>query len=153
MKRGTKKKQAKSRRLRVELQPSVPAAIEIEDPWCDLPLEPVLVLDSPGHRPVRMCLGCRERQPQDCLLRLQLDAEGIVIVERSSQRLPGRSAYVCPRSGCLDAVLRRGDIVFKRSKYDKIIVRLDARQAERLRYAFKFAARRMRGSIGVGPRG
>ena len=106
-----------------------------------------------GYRPMRMCLGCRERQPQDCLIRLQLNADGIVIIERHSKLLPGRSAYVCPRNGCLDAVLRRDGIVFKRSKYDKIIVRLDAWQAERLRYAFKFAARRMRGSIGVGPSG
>lgn len=126
---------------------------ESEEPWCDLPLDAALAEATVGHRPMRMCLGCRERQPQDSLIRLQLDADGIVIVERPAQRLPGRSAYVCPRSGCLDAVLRRGDIVFKRSKYDKIIVRLDARQAERLRYAFKFAARRMRSSIGVGPRG
>lgn len=100
-----------------------------------------------------MCFGCRERQPQDEMIRLQLDERGIVIVEHPDSRLPGRSGYLCPHNGCLDAMLRRGEIVFKRSKYDKIIVRLDIRQVERLRYAFKFAARRLRGNIGVGPRG
>lgn len=104
------------------------------------------------HRPLRMCLGCRERLPQEELVRLQLVQEGVVIVERGPQRRPGRSVYFCPRLGCFDAMARRGEIPFKRSKYDKIIVRLDARQVERLRYAFAHAARRLRGALGVGPR-
>jgi len=99
-----------------------------------------------------MCLGCRERAPQDELLRLQLTSEKVVIIEHNAQRLPGRSVYLCPRLGCLDAVLRRGEIIFKRSKYDKIIVCLEPRQAERLRFAFKHAARRLRAALGVGPK-
>jgi predicted RNA-binding protein YlxR (DUF448 family) len=93
-----------------------------------------------------MCLGCRERLPQDELIRVQLTAEGIVIIERRDQRVPGRSVYLCPDKDCFDRVMRRGDgINFKRSKYDKIIVRLEPRQAERLRYVFEHAARRFRG--------
>lgn len=98
-----------------------------------------------------MCLGCRERLPQDELLRLQLSSEGVVIVEHKAQFKGGRSVYFCPKLGCLDKALRQGELVFKRSKYDKIIVRLDQRQAERLRYAFSFAARRLRSALGVGP--
>jgi predicted RNA-binding protein YlxR (DUF448 family) len=104
-----------------------------------------------AHRPVRMCLGCRERQHQDELVRMQMTKEGVVIVEHEDQRQPGRSVYFCPNVECVDKVLRRGEIAFKRSKYDKIIVRLEFRQAERLRFAFAHAARRLRGSIGVGP--
>ena len=99
-----------------------------------------------------MCLGCRERLPQDELVRMQLTADGVVIVEHPDQLLSGRSVYFCPRLGCLDAVLRRGEITFKRSRYDKIIVCLEPRQAERLRYAFGHAARRLRGALGVGPK-
>jgi predicted RNA-binding protein YlxR (DUF448 family) len=93
-----------------------------------------------------MCLGCRERLPQDELLRLQLTREGVVLIERADQRQPGRSVYFCPDRDCFDKVFRRGEgIVFKRSKYDKITVRLEPRQVERLRYTFEHAARRFRG--------
>jgi predicted RNA-binding protein YlxR (DUF448 family) len=98
-----------------------------------------------------MCIGCRERHFQDELLRLQPTAEGITIVEHRAQFKSRRSVYLCPKIGCLDKVLRRGEIVVKGSKYDRITVRLDARQAERLRYAFSFAARRLRALLGVGP--
>jgi predicted RNA-binding protein YlxR (DUF448 family) len=98
-----------------------------------------------------MCLGCRERLCRDELIRLQLTAEGIVIVEHKDQIKDGRSAYLCPKVQCLDKALRHAELVFKRSKYDRISVRLDQRQAERVRYAFSFAARRLRSALGVGP--
>ncbi len=104
------------------------------------------------HQPVRMCLGCRERVNQNELIRFKMTREGVEIVERETDLLGGRSVYFCPKQGCLDKVLNRGEMVFKRSKYDKIGVCLEPRQVERLRYAFSFAARRLRGDIGVGPR-
>ena len=104
------------------------------------------------HTPTRMCLGCRERVPQDELIRLQLRAGRVVIIEHRSQLQPGRSIYFCPRLGCLDRALAKGELVFKRAKYDKIIVRLEPKQAARLRFAFAHAARRMRIRQGVGPR-
>jgi predicted RNA-binding protein YlxR (DUF448 family) len=100
-----------------------------------------------------MCVGCRERHYKDELLKLQPTNEGIHIVEHKAQLKMRRSVYLCPKIGCLDKVLRRGEIVVKGSKYDRIIVHLDARQAERLRYAFSFAARRLRALLGVGPEG
>jgi len=93
-----------------------------------------------------MCIGCRERLAQDELIRLQPTAEGVVVIERAEQRVHGRSIYLCPDKDCFDRMLRRSEgIIFKRSKYDKIIVRLEPRQVERLRYVFKHAARRFRG--------
>lgn len=108
--------------------------------------------ESTHHYPIRSCLGCRERLPQDELVRLQLTREGVKIVEHKAQRLGGRSVYVCPKTGCLEKALKRGHLVFKRAKYDKMIVYLEKKQAARLRYAFQHAARRLRGRMGVGPR-
>lgn len=100
---------------------------------------------------MRMCLGCRERQPQDELIRLQQKGGKVYIVEHADKRVPGRSVYFCPKVGCLEKVLKRGEIIFKRSRYDKIVVYLESQQAARLRYAFMHAARRLRASLGVGP--
>jgi predicted RNA-binding protein YlxR (DUF448 family) len=97
-----------------------------------------------------MCIGCRERLPQDELIRVQLSAEGVVIVEHKATRRPGRSVYLCPDADCIGKVIRRGEIAFRKTKYDKIIVRLEPRQAERLAYALEHAARRLRARLGVG---
>ena len=106
----------------------------------------------PKHQPIRMCLGCKERLPRQELVRLQLTPNGTEIIEHPSRIRPGRSIYLCPKLGCADRALRKGELVFKRSKYDKIIVRLEPKQAARLRYKFSHAARRLRGEIGVGPK-
>jgi predicted RNA-binding protein YlxR (DUF448 family) len=103
-----------------------------------------------------MCIGCRERLPQDELLRLQYlpnlsGRDRVVVVEHRAQRSAGRSVYCCPKLGCLDRQLKRGEIVIKGAKHDKIIVRLEPRQCERLRYEFQYAARRLRAAMGVGP--
>ena len=89
--------------------------------------------------------------PQDELIRLQLKNGRVVIVEHRGARQPGRSVYFCPKVGCLDRILKKGSITFKRAKYDKIIVHLEPRTAARLRYAFTHAARRLRAKLGVGP--
>jgi len=103
------------------------------------------------YRPTRMCLGCHERLPAEELVRLQRKGEKVIVVEHRDMRVEGRSVYLCPKLGCIDKVIKRGEIVFKRSKYDKIIVRLEPRQSDRLRYAFAHAARRLRARLGVGP--
>jgi predicted RNA-binding protein YlxR (DUF448 family) len=106
----------------------------------------------PKHQPIRMCLGCKERLPRQELVRLQLTPRGAQIIEHSSRIRQGRSIYICPKLGCADRAMRNGELVFKRSKYDKIIVRLEPKQVARLRYQFAHAARRLRGEIGVGPK-
>lgn len=103
------------------------------------------------YEPTRMCLGCRERLPQGELIRIQAAVGKLVIVEHKASHSSGRSVYFCPKVGCIDRTLRKGEIAFKRAKYDKIIVRLNGRQAERLRFAFAHAARRLRARFGVGP--
>lgn len=105
----------------------------------------------PKHQPTRMCLGCKERLPRQELVRLQLTPNGVAIIEHASRLRQGRSVYICPKLGCADKAMRNGELVFKRSKYDKIVVRLEPKQAARLRYKFSHAARRLRGAIGVGP--
>ena len=65
-------------------------------------------------------------------MRIQLKGGKPVVVEHRHQRQPGRSVYVCPKLGCFDKALRRGYITFKRSKYDKIIVYLEANERDAL---------------------
>lgn len=55
------------------------------------------------HRPVRTCIGCRERAGRDELLRVVV--EGGQIQPDPHAVLPGRGAWLHP--GCLDAAERR----------------------------------------------
>ncbi|MDQ3024131.1 MAG: DUF448 domain-containing protein, partial [bacterium] len=112
----------------------------------------IYMQENTRHSPVRMCIGCRERLQQNEIVRLQLTTEGVKILEPWDRPGHGRSVYVCPDPDCFEKALKRGEIAFKRSKYDKISVRLEPRQAERLKYAFAHTARRLRGVIGAGPR-
>lgn len=56
--------------------------------------------------PLRTCVGCRTRRPQDQLLRLHLDAEGRLRIDRTG---PGRGAWLCAADPgpCLAAAIRR----------------------------------------------
>jgi uncharacterized protein len=59
---------------------------------------------------MRMCVGCRERGAQDLLLRVvAVTAESGAVSVRPDprRRLPGRGAYVHPRSDCLALAERR----------------------------------------------
>lgn len=59
-----------------------------------------------GHIPVRTCIGCRAKGAQPSLVRIAA-VDGRVAVDRR-RRLPGRGAYVHPRSECVERVERRG---------------------------------------------
>jgi predicted RNA-binding protein YlxR (DUF448 family) len=63
-----------------------------------------------GHRPVRMCAGCRTRRPKAELARLALDGEGGLCVDEKKIR-PGRGVYVCPCSECLELAIKRKGLV------------------------------------------
>lgn len=55
----------------------------------------------------RTCIGCRQPQPQDELIRFVLDpAKRLVIDYR--RRLPGRGAYTCIDRECITVAIRRG---------------------------------------------
>jgi predicted RNA-binding protein YlxR (DUF448 family) len=62
---------------------------------------------------LRMCAACGRRAPQKELIRLALS--GKKVVWDPARRLPGRGAYICRRSECLAALLRkrRGERIFR----------------------------------------
>jgi len=55
--------------------------------------------------PLRMCVGCRESFLQKELLRLVASEDGITI--DASQKLPGRGAYLCFRTACVERAKKR----------------------------------------------
>ena len=56
-------------------------------------------------KPVRTCLGCRQRSAASSLLRVVV-CDGKVCVDRSAT-LPGRGAWVHPVTDCVDKALSR----------------------------------------------
>ncbi|MGB7964439.1 MAG: YlxR family protein [Propionicimonas sp.] len=58
--------------------------------------------------PVRMCAGCREREPQGRLLRLVWDAAASQVALDAGGRLPGRGVYL--HADCAGRVLRNAGI-------------------------------------------
>ena len=56
------------------------------------------------RRPVRTCIGCRQKADKSDLLRLVVR---VTVVADLQQRQPGRGAYLHPRGSCLDAAIRR----------------------------------------------
>jgi len=59
-----------------------------------------------GHVPVRTCAGCRKRRAKVELIRLVLNDEGQLSVDRR-QRLPGRGVYLCQRPECLERAMKK----------------------------------------------
>jgi len=95
-----------------------------------------------GQGPIRMCVACRERSEQAGLVRLNVRKDKVVVVEKPPDA-SGRSVYICPRDKCFDAVVKRGHIVFKFTKYEKISVPLSEYDAFQLRKEFRRAIRRI----------
>ncbi|MEO6532432.1 MAG: YlxR family protein [Pseudolysinimonas sp.] len=56
-------------------------------------------------KPVRTCLGCRQRAPRSSLVRL-VARDGRVVVDAAA-RLPGRGAWVHPDLGCIEGAVSR----------------------------------------------
>lgn len=74
-----------------------------------------------GHVPVRMCAGCRKRRPKAELIRLVLNDNGQLVVDREKV-LSGRGVYICPFSGCLElAIKKRGFIRGFRGQFRQIV--------------------------------
>lgn len=55
--------------------------------------------------PMRQCLGCREMKPKRELVRVVRSPEGAVTLDLRG-KAPGRGAYVCRQSDCLNKALR-----------------------------------------------
>ena len=62
-------------------------------------------LPEPGKKPVRTCVGCKERSVKSSLLRLVAVRDGIVPDPQARQ--PGRGAYLHPSLACFELAQRR----------------------------------------------
>lgn len=54
----------------------------------------------------RTCVACREKTGPDDLVRLVVSPDGVLVVDARG-RLPGRGAWVHPRSACVDALEKK----------------------------------------------
>lgn len=55
--------------------------------------------------PIRTCIGCHRKLPQNTLIRFVCNAMGVLEIERSS-KLPGRGAYICRSKSCIENVFK-----------------------------------------------
>lgn len=51
--------------------------------------------------PMRMCLGCQEMKSKKELIRIVKNKENEISVDFTGKK-PGRGAYICKSSGCLE---------------------------------------------------
>ena len=56
--------------------------------------------------PMRMCIGCREMKPKKELLRVVHGPDGSVQADATGRK-PGRGAYVCKDSACIEKALKQ----------------------------------------------
>lgn len=59
-------------------------------------------------RPRRTCVGCRTTRFKDELLRLAATPDGVRA--DPAARLPGRGAYVCPTTACIETAAHRNAV-------------------------------------------
>ncbi len=60
---------------------------------------------------LRTCLGCRQVRPRAALVRLVRGRSGAAELDRSGSA-PGRGAYVCPVSACVEQALKPGRLAY-----------------------------------------
>jgi len=58
------------------------------------------------HSPIRSCIACGSKREKKQLLRLVLDNDGWVVVDKSGHA-PGRGAYVCKNEECWSAIQKQ----------------------------------------------
>ena len=59
----------------------------------------------PKKIPMRQCLGCREMKQKKELIRVVRTPEGEISLDFRG-KVPGRGAYVCPSSACLEKAIK-----------------------------------------------
>ena len=69
-------------------------------------------MGKPGNGPQRTCVACRESKQQDELVRYVVAPDGVLVVDYR-HRLPGRGAYTCISTDCLNAAVEKNQ--FQRS--------------------------------------
>ncbi|MGB1013434.1 MAG: YlxR family protein [Nannocystaceae bacterium] len=71
--------------------------------------------------PIRTCVACRARRPNNALLRVRRSPQGDIVPavrRRDNAHLQGRSAYLCPTKNCFDRAIKRRSLsrVWSRAK-------------------------------------
>ena len=85
----------------------------------------------PKKIPMRQCLGCREMKPKKELTRVVRAPDGTVSID-SRGKSPGRGAYVCPNTACLQKALRSKaldrslEVEIPQEIYDQLLLRMEA---------------------------
>jgi predicted RNA-binding protein YlxR (DUF448 family) len=67
-----------------------------------------------SHKPVRTCLGCRQQDSSDALVRLAVES-GAVVADFEARR-PGRGGYLHPRPECLEKFINSKQKEFRSLK-------------------------------------
>ena len=66
------------------------------------------------RRPVRACVACRARRAQPDLLRLTV-VDGRAVVDGGGSRRPGRGAYLCGDTTCVERAFARDALLLRRA--------------------------------------
>ena len=73
------------------------------------------------RRPVRSCVACRARRPQDGLVRVTLDGDRLVVDGApGASRHPGRGAYLCADTTCVARALERDALLLRRALRSRV---------------------------------
>lgn len=82
-----------------------------------------MVKKRPGHIPERTCAGCGIKAPKSEFLRVVRTPEGELVVA-GGEKIYGRSVYLCPKKGCIEA---------GKKKIEKILkVKISSEERERI---------------------
>lgn len=55
--------------------------------------------------PQRTCTGCREKKDKKELIRIVINKQGEINVDRTG-KMPGRGAYICDNVDCLEKAIK-----------------------------------------------
>lgn len=61
------------------------------------------------HTPQRSCAVCRVKADKDDLIRIVRSPEGTAVID-TAKKLPGRGAYICPDSDCIERAKKSGSL-------------------------------------------
>jgi predicted RNA-binding protein YlxR (DUF448 family) len=72
-------------------------------------------------RPVRSCVACRTRRPQDELVRVTVDGAALTVDARNGpSRRQGRGAYLCVDATCVARALERNALLLRRALRSRV---------------------------------
>ncbi|MBQ6972816.1 MAG: DUF448 domain-containing protein [Synergistaceae bacterium] len=64
---------------------------------------------STKHVPQRSCTVCRVKADKPDLIRIVRSPEGLAVID-TAKKLPGRGAYICPDSECIERARKSGKL-------------------------------------------